>query len=217
MPEAVRCYTAAVPPSVPWARASIPPAAALEPATARSELRDEELLARLRGGDLEALGELYDRHAGRVRAVAAGIAPDLADDITHEVFLKLWRKSHRYAGRARLATWLYRLTINQSLDELRRRRRVLLAADLDAAASNPISASAPAATEEAIDLRTALAALPRKLRLPLVLRYYGGLDYREIARVLGCRGGTVASRLSRGLARLGARLQPKRAGKAEGS
>ncbi|MCM2269665.1 MAG: sigma-70 family RNA polymerase sigma factor, partial [Thermoanaerobaculia bacterium] len=83
--------------------------------------------------------------------------------------------------------------------------RVRAALDLD---SIPETAAAPPGVGEPdrLDLAAALAELPPRLRWPVVLRFYAGLDYAEIARALGCREGTVASRLSRALARLGARL-----------
>jgi len=167
-------------------------------------IEERELLARLRAGDPEALGELYDRHGARVLAVAARIDRDSAEDVAHEVFLKLWRHGARFGGRARLATWLYRLTVNAALDH-HRQRRVRAAAGLDSLGETSAS---PFDDGDAarLDLAAALAELPARLRWPVMLRFYGGFDYGEIARALGCREGTVASRLSRALARLGERL-----------
>lgn len=197
-----RCYTAA-------AVAPFPPPTREERAATSAdadavEARERALLERLGANDADALGELYDLHGARVHAIASRIDRDSAEDVTHEVFLKLWRHGGRFAGRARLSTWLYRLTINAALD-LARRRSVRAALDLD---SIPETAAAPRGVEEPdrLDLAAALAELPPRLRSPVVLRFYAGLDYAEIARALGCREGTVASRLSRALARLGERL-----------
>jgi len=203
-----RCYTAAAVAPSPLSLRS--PATA---APAAGDDLDAELLVRLRAGDSGALGELYDRHGARVHAVAARIDAASAEDVAHEVFLKLWRHGGRFAGRARFATWLYRLTVNAALDHARR-RRVRDAVALDTLAGEPAAIEdLPGA--ERIDLAAALAELPERLRLPVVLRFFAGLDYREIAAELGCREGTVASRLSRALARLGARLgaPPREAGR----
>jgi RNA polymerase sigma-70 factor, ECF subfamily len=199
-----RCYTAAaVAPSPPPTRAERAATSAGDDADATVS-RERELLARLRAGDPEALGELYDLHGARVHAVAARVDRDSAEDVTHEVFLKLWRHGARFDGRARLATWLYRLTLNAALDH-QRRRRVRAAAGLDSITEAP-SVADDGGDPSRLDLAVALAELPTRLRWPIMLRFYAGLDYAEIARTLGCREGTVASRLSRALARLGARL-----------
>jgi RNA polymerase sigma-70 factor (ECF subfamily) len=192
-----RCYTAAA--------VAPTPLSLLSPTAAEADDDvDAELLRRLRERDSEALGELYDRHGARVHAVAARIDRGSAEDVAHEVFLKLWRHGGRFAGRARFATWLYRMTVNAALDQARR-RKVRDAVALDALAAEP---AAPEGASDAarLDLAAALAELPERLRAPIVLRFFAGLDYREIAAELGCREGTVASRLSRALSRLGARL-----------
>lgn len=200
-PAAARapCYTAA---------ALAPPSLSLRSPVAAAPGADDELdlalLRRLEARDSEALAELYDRHGGRVFAIAARIDRDSAEDVAHEVFLKLWRHGGGFRARARFATWLYRLTVNAALDQARR-RKVRDAVAIDALEREP---AAPRGTGEVerLDLATALDALPERLRAPIVLRYFAGLDYGEIARALGCREGTVASRLSRALARLGSRL-----------
>jgi RNA polymerase sigma-70 factor (ECF subfamily) len=194
-----RCYTAAALAPTPLSLRST-----TTPAAADEVDRDGELLRRLRERDPEALGELYDRHGSRVHAVAARIDRASAEDVAHEVFLKLWRDGGGFAGRARFATWLYRMTVNAALDQARR-RKVRDAVSLDALAAVPAAAGALLDAER-IDLAAALAELPERLRVPVVLRFFAGLEYREIAAELGCREGTVASRLSRALARLGARL-----------
>lgn len=177
---------------------------------------DAALLALLVARDRAAFERLHALYAEFVHAVATRFDPASAADVSQEVFLTLWREIDRYQARARFSTWLFRIVANAALDAARRRRRrPEIALEPPAARRSPTGeparpelefAAEAAALEVALDLRAALAELPPRLRLPLVLRFWGGLDYGEIARVLALRPGTVASRLHRALARLAVRL-----------
>jgi RNA polymerase sigma-70 factor, ECF subfamily len=150
------------------------------------------------------------------RAYVYGVAlhatgnPAAAGDATQEVYLKLMAHLGQYAGRAGFRTWLFRVTVNAARDQHRRGRRLASADPVTVDIPDP----APSAREELIAaeraalVRRQLARLPDSLRLPLVLRYVAGLSYDEIGQVLSLRAGTVASRLSRGLSRLGRSLTP---------
>lgn len=183
---------------------------------------DAELLRRLVARDREAFERLHALYAEFVHAVATRFDPSTAADVSQEVFLTLWQRIDRYEERARFSTWLFRVVANAALDAGRRRRRrpeSPLDEGSDHAAGErpriaiplfgPATATSP---EERIDLAAALATLSPKLRLPLVLRFWGGLDYDEIGKVLGLRSGTVASRLHRALDRLATHLDPPSSG-----
>ncbi|HVS01371.1 MAG TPA: RNA polymerase sigma factor [Thermoanaerobaculia bacterium] len=179
------------------------PAAASTPASA--EL-DEALLAACRRGDAAAFGELFERTRGYVHAVALHVVRDEAGaaDVTQDVYLKLLRRIGQFDGRSGFRTWLYRIVVSTALDQLRRRRRFL---PLDDPRPEPWGAAGgPEAEllqrERQRRLRRAVASLPKRLRLPLVLRFVAELSYREIGEVLGLAPGTVASRLSRAQRRL---------------
>lgn len=182
---------------------------------------DAALLALVLARDREAFERLHTLYAEFVHAVATRFDPAAAADVSQEVFLTLWREIDRYEARARFSTWLFRVVANAALDGVRRRKRRLeqsLDEDADRRAGaerteRPELRSPPPALDRELDVRAALATLPPKLRLPLVLRFWGGLDYDEIARALRIRPGTVASRIHRALERLAGFLEPESGGR----
>jgi RNA polymerase sigma-70 factor (ECF subfamily) len=118
------------------------------------------------------------------------------------VFLKVMRELAQFRGESAFSTWLHRLAINVCLDRSRRRRVDAVAADpsvLDArAAQAPGHDDVFAEAEASAAVQRAVARLPAKLRAAILLRYFDDLSYAEMASVLQCSAGTVASRLSRG-------------------
>ncbi len=170
----------------------------------------DELLAACRRGDREALGRLFAETGDYVYGVALHLTrdDDAAGDLTQEVFLRVLTRIRQFEGRSAFRTWLFRIAVNAARDQWRRARPAL---PLEALAAAPRAPAVPADYEllerdRDARVRAALAALPQRLRLPLVLRYVAGFSYAEVGEVLGLRPGTVASRLSRGLARLGRAL-----------
>ena len=192
---------------------SVSPASEKPAGTERSVARrrpppepDPDLLRLLVARDREAFERLHALYAEFVHAVATRFDPSSAADVSQEVFLKLWQQIDRYQERARFSTWLFRVVANAALDSARHRRR-RPEQTLEPATELALEV-APADPLDRLDLAAAMATLSPKLRLPLVLRFYGGLDYDEIARALSLRPGTVASRIHRALERLSAHLDP---------
>ena len=174
---------------------------------------DAGLVAAVRGGDRRALEDLLDRHQPRLWAVCrrlTGSDAD-ADDALQEALIALVRALPSFDGRARFGTWAYRIAVNASLDELRRRRRRPepgLPGD-DVPGTEPAARTAdPEAAALTADVDAALRRLPQEFRAPVVLRDLCGLDYAEIAEVLDLPPGTVRSRISRGRAALAPLLAP---------
>ena len=171
-----------------------------------------DLIAACRGGDREAMRRLYSEHQRRVYSIALnffGGDDERASDITQQVFVKLLTKLD-FRGDSALTTWLYRLTINQCIDESRKSRRFLNFEDWFGLAE-PVTKMSLAdkmhSREVAAEVRTVVASLKPKYRIPVVLKYVEGLSYQEIADVLGCSIGTVSSRMNRGLKLLAAKLE----------
>jgi RNA polymerase sigma-70 factor, ECF subfamily len=177
-----------------------------------------EILDGCRRGDREAQRALYEAYKDRVYSIAlhylrgddAGAA-----DITQQVFLKLMRGIGKYRGDASFSTWLYRIVINACVDSTRRGHVAghttepnVLAAIADPEGSHE---DAVARSEIARSVQDAIATLPPKLRVAILLRYIDGLAYTDLAGALGCSVGTVSSRLSRAHRLLARRLAPLRA------
>jgi RNA polymerase sigma-70 factor (ECF subfamily) len=173
------------------------------------------------GGDREALELLLRRHYDRVFAVCRRITGNDADaaDAAQNTLVALTRGLPRFDDRSRFSTWSYRVAVNCSIDELRRRARrpTLSWDDLDRApgegAGAPMAA-APAGDPELaatrLDVDAALRRLPPEFRAAVVLRDMCGLDYAEIAEVLQLPAGTVRSRIARGRSALARLLEPTR-------
>lgn len=171
-----------------------------------TSLPDDTLARRIAGGDLDALGVLYDRHVAALFRTAwriTGSRPD-AEDVVQDVFVGLPVALRRYAERGTLVAWLRVVTTRVALDHVRRRSRHREVA-LDEAAVVAASARDP---ERVVALEQALAALPEPLRLVYVLHEIEGYAHAEIAALLGIRTGTSHVRLHRALRRLRAALRP---------
>jgi RNA polymerase sigma-70 factor (ECF subfamily) len=182
----------------------------MEPLT--HELDDARLIESVRRGDQEALAEVYRRHGdgvfGLIRRVLADSA--MAEEVTQEVFLRLWDEPHRYdPDRGALRSFLLRQAHSRAVERVRseeaRRRRedrvdresVPTPPDVEAQALAGISNRAVA---------DALATLSEGEREAIVLAYFGGHSYREVALRLDLPEGTVKSRIRLGLAKLADRL-----------
>jgi len=155
---------------------------------------------------------IVDQHSDRVFRLAMRLTGNRhdAEDLTQEVFVRVFRSLHTYQP-GTFEGWLHRITTNLFLDQARRRQRIRFDALSDERAARLASAVAGPAT--AYDDRTfdddveaALAALPPDFRAAVVLCDIEGLTYEEIAEILGAKLGTVRSRIHRGRAMLRAAL-----------
>lgn len=196
-----------------------------------NEARNEEqLIEACRHGDRESFRQLFELHKDRVWSVALHFIGDeaAARDITQQVFLKLFTVIGQFRGEAGFSTWLYRMVVNTCLDEQRRRKRFLSfdffktgdgfdndmkamdqqqARQLEHGLQTLAQEDHHAQLELSVAVKAAVKELKPKLRMAILLKYFEGLSYEEMASVLGCSAGTVASRLNRGHKELARRLQ----------
>lgn len=158
-------------------------------------------------GDRRALDTLLRRHYPNIFGLCRRMTGNDADaaDAAQDALIAVVRGLARFDGRSRFSTWVYRVTTNVCLDELRRRRRRPEPRD---DLTLPVAASAPvdSAVADRLDVDAALRSLPPDFRAAVVLRDLCGLDYEEISTVLGIPAGTVRSRISRGRAAVAERL-----------
>jgi len=175
-----------------------------------------EILEACRRGDRDAFRALYEAHKDRVYSIAYyyfHADADAAGEVTQQVFLKLMREMARFRGASAFSTWLYRLVVNACVDRSRSRRRDAISEDpvvLERIATHSSHEELFAQREVAESVRQAIAALPAKLRVAILLRYFEDLSYADMATALNCSIGTVASRLSRGHRLLAKKLAPMR-------
>jgi RNA polymerase sigma-70 factor (ECF subfamily) len=181
------------------------------------EARDEELLARVAGGDISSLRMLYERYKSRLMTYACYVLGTRAsaEDVVQETFLRVFRHAGRFDPERRFSAWVYAIAANLCRDELRRnaRRRAIAVPfppgrTADSAAGKEDSPLRGAAGREFAErLRAEIADLAPEQREVIALRYLDSMKYHEIAEALGCPLGTVQSRLHAGLKVLRERLR----------
>jgi RNA polymerase sigma-70 factor (ECF subfamily) len=153
-------------------------------------------------GDREAFRLLFEAYKDRVFSIACYSLGNeaAAEDVTQQIFVKLFTRIGQFRGDSEFTTWLYRLVINSCLDERRKQRRFLPVEEV-APVNKAVYRKPPETRYErreiAGSVREAIGGLKPKMRLPIMLKYIEGFSYEEIAEVLGCSKGTVASRLNR--------------------
>ena len=148
---------------------------------------DEALMSAVSAGDIGALGRLVERHQGRALRLARRITgtQDAAEDIVQEAFLRVYGAADRYRPSARFTTWLHRIVVNLCWDHRRRWRPAgeLTAAEPERSPSDPTACLADAEMRAAV--RRAVAALPARQRLAVVLHRFDGRTMREVADLTG--------------------------------
>jgi RNA polymerase sigma-70 factor (ECF subfamily) len=179
------------------------------------EMGDDILVTRFQSGDEHAFRLLMERHSERVRNLIFSIfhSADLVDDLTQDVFLKVYRALGHFRFDAAFSTWLYRIAVNHCRDEMRKRklrRSVSLFTLLDSRDKEVTMKTSvkPQENETRELIDRGLQRLPDKYRIPVILKDMEGCSYEEMADIMQCELGTVKSRLSRGRNMLRVYLKP---------
>jgi RNA polymerase sigma-70 factor, ECF subfamily len=163
---------------------------------------DASVIARLQGGDVAALEVCYRQFGPPVQRLCRRlVGRDGADDAAQEVFLRVLEHASQYTGRARFSTWLYQVATNHCLRRVER-ERIRTGAPLGEERAAGWAVDTLRAVDDRDEVERWLAEVTADQRAVLVLRELEGLDYAEIALVLGVPEGTVMSRLHRARQRL---------------
>ncbi len=193
------------------------PVASTDPLTNCS---DEDLLQRFRRGQTEAFGILVRRYERELYGYLRRYLQDasLAEDVFQNTFLQVYIKSGQYEAGRPVRPWLYTIATHQAIDALRRNNRhqavsldearaepgegdlATLLEMLESRGPSPLDAASAQERKEVV--RASVERLPDFLRQVLLLAYYQGLKYREIADILEIPVGTVKSRLHAALVKL---------------
>ena len=160
---------------------------------------EEELILQAKAGSHEAFEVLYRKHLGHVYRICLRILLDRsrAEDVTQKIFIHAWMKLQSFRGESRFSSWLYRLSVNMVLDDLKlirgkkhpsiRNERTEL---VDASSYNP-------SHNLRIDLNNAIDSLPRQARIVFVMHDIAGFTHEEIAETMKVAPGTCKAQLSR--------------------
>jgi RNA polymerase sigma-70 factor (ECF subfamily) len=166
-----------------------------------SAQEDGLLVARVRDGDIDALGQLYERYKSQVYRTATAITHDerMADDILQEVFLRVNRYADSFDQTQPFEPWLYRITVNLSYSWVNRAKRWVGffqdAIERLRAPSRRDPERVAEAREQRESLGRAIDGLPDSHRVVVILYYLEGLSVSEVAYALGVPEGTIKSRL----------------------
>jgi RNA polymerase sigma-70 factor, ECF subfamily len=190
-----------------------------------SESTDLEIVELCQIGKKEAFQELVKRYQKNVFALLYQLAPEWGDlnDLSQEVFIRVYRGVHNLRNPKIFKSWLNQIVLNLFYDELRKRPRRVKTVSMDQTYEDdsgenefirevrdlkqkPDEVISSNETKNAI--KKAMAQLPEQFRTAIVLRELQGLQYEEIAELLGCALGTVKSRIWRARERLQVLLEP---------
>lgn len=167
--------------------------------TEDSGLTVKDLVRQAQEGDQTAFRELYRQHVGRVYALCLRIVADAgrAEELTQDVFVRVWERLGTFRGESAFSTWLHRLTVNHVLTEQRterrRAKREVVSDDLRGFESH--LETVPSGL--GLDLDRAIASLPPGARTVFVLHDLEGYQHEEIAKLTGLAAGTSKAQLHR--------------------
>jgi RNA polymerase sigma-70 factor (ECF subfamily) len=166
---------------------------------------DFEMMERIRNGDRDAFNLLVERYRESLAAFFRRLgARHEAEDLVQETFLRVFRHRARYSPTAKFSTFLYTIARNVWTDRWRKwaRWRTFREELEEERRTTPLARPYATSTGARLDIQAALAALPEKLRIVVILSIYQGLSYPEISAILKIPVGTVKSRVFHALTRL---------------
>ncbi|MBS0556957.1 MAG: sigma-70 family RNA polymerase sigma factor [Proteobacteria bacterium] len=162
-----------------------------------NDLSETELTQRCANGDRKAFGALLARHQRQVFAAVFRILHrrEEAIDVMQTSFMRAYEHFDRYDPGQRFLSWLYRIAVNEALDQVRSHRTAWQEATADLIDGHDTPDEALAHDQQDAAVQRALMGLKIEYRTVIVLKHVQGLGYDEIAQILGCPAKTVKSRL----------------------
>lgn len=163
-------------------------------------MEDDVLIERFLCGDEEGFTMLVKKYQDHVINIVYSLTGDSdgAEDITQEIFIKVYKNLPLFEKKAGFSTWLYRICVNTTYNYLKKEKRYVpfgYVQETDIFKKRPLENLESREKQELI--KKAIERLPFRFRAVIVLKEIEGLSYKDIAKALGCRMGTVESRLFR--------------------
>ena len=180
---------------------------------------DTQLMIRVQRDEASSFGELLDRNRSLVVNYLARMVANraIAEELAQDVFIRIYRSRGTYEPTAKFSTWLYRIATNVALNYFRDEKRAQnnISLDMEDAAQIRREAAdqAPLVEDRLVrevllrQIRRAVRALPPKQRAAVIMHKYEGMDYAQIARVLGCSPSAVKAVMFRAYETLRTRLR----------
>lgn len=175
-------------------------------------LNEKELIEASQKGDIESFEKLISNYQKKVFNIAFRMMQNYDDayDVSQEVFIRVFKAIKKFRGQSSFSTWLYRVTTNACLDELRRKKNSKNVISLDQEIQledgevffqiedNRLTPELAAEENELVNVvREAITKLPDDYREVIILRDIQGFSYKEIAHIKECPQGTIKSRINR--------------------
>jgi RNA polymerase sigma-70 factor, ECF subfamily len=170
---------------------------------------DFSIIKKFNEGDESVFKLILERHKEKVRNLIYLTLgnTDFVDDIAQEVFITVYRNLNNFRYESQFTTWLYRITVNKCRDHVRHSKIRNIFTPLKE--DQELSYNTKYESKNTAEIvHKAIAALPEKLRLPLLMKDIQGMSYQEIAEAMKCEIGTVKSRIFRAREGLKEKLKP---------
>ncbi|MFA9457020.1 RNA polymerase sigma factor [Halalkalibacter sp. AB-rgal2] len=169
---------------------------------------EEQLLLRAKRGDDDAFSQLVEMHVKTVEKFAfqIGVSPTHIDDVTQEVFLKVYRFLHKH-NRGKFTTWLYTVTMNVVRDFYRKEQQMKRKTIEFQRFAKEQMFIEDYFDDESKELHGMIQQLDEKYRVPIILHYFHGQNYQEIASVLEVTEGAIKTRMLRAKQKLKAEYE----------
>ena len=169
---------------------------------------EEELVTKSQRGDVNAFGELVKLYQNQVYTLAIKTlgTTERADDVSQETFIRAWRAIKKFEGKSKFSSWLYRITVNCCISELRRNQKPIDRYEEEKLESLRIPNSSADNFEKTVEqqdlIERLLKQLPPLYRSVVTLHYLQGQSINEISEITGRPGGTIKAYLHRARAHL---------------
>ena len=176
-------------------------------------MTDEELVRCVRAGDRDAFAILVERYAQPLTMMILRMVKDQEDarDISQHVFLKAYERLPVFRNSSSFKTWLYKVAVNAVIDHLRKPKTAFSSGALDGLVEPSQSPAQLLEREQELHrIREAVQGLPERQRMTLQLRMYEGMDYGQIAQILGGRESSARGNLYEAVKALRQKLRTKK-------
>ncbi len=172
-------------------------------------VNDEELVKRVKNGDVDAFEEIIAKYEKRVFSLIYNVTKNEneIEDLAQEVFIKVYKNIDKFQGKSSLYTWIYRITTNLCLDYIKKRREIIYIdekiqygdgeVDIQLSTNEKLQDELYEEKELKEKLQKSIDKLPDKQKMMIILRDIKGLSYEEISKILEMKLGTVKSQINR--------------------
>lgn len=182
-------------------------------------MKDEELVKRVKSGDIEAFEKIISTYQSKVFSIISHMIRNAneIEDIAQEVFIKIYKNINKFQGNSSLYTWIYKITVNLCLDIIRKKKEVIYLDEKIKLNDGEVELQLPSdeKNQEEIyeekelkeKLRKCIDKLPDKQKVMIILRDIKGMSYEEISEITNIKLGTVKSQINRARLKLKSLLE----------